>query len=359
MEGWKDMGVSDLSRTEGTFPRLRESEAGTFVGFSSEPNEFFVLLSVCDNPECSCSEATFLFVEIDGSGAPIERGKAFSTQADLATWRIPDSDGAPADVAALVEELRRESENPVRAWASEYWQRAKRQQKRILEYRIDPDEVRRGSLLSFSDVADEKGGLLSGGRGCSFVLTHEGEEYAVEELYCPDPGCRCRNVHLCFHGPNEVDGKKVVTLCFRGSMTLRGRMHVEECFDFPEKRARAVLKALKQKERGLLTTVKRHYQVVKDIGRRSLEGPSHPGPPSRGDEKSAPHDRPHLAPQAGAPSGQANRQASGVSPDGPARDTGSLPRTGPSQPLPGTNKPGRNQPCPCGSGKKYKRCCGR
>lgn len=24
-----------------------------------------------------------------------------------------------------------------------------------------------------------------------------------------------------------------------------------------------------------------------------------------------------------------------------------------------TSKPGRNRPCPCGSGKKYKRCCGR
>ncbi|MFR1533930.1 MAG: SEC-C metal-binding domain-containing protein, partial [Bilophila wadsworthia] len=22
------------------------------------------------------------------------------------------------------------------------------------------------------------------------------------------------------------------------------------------------------------------------------------------------------------------------------------------------NKPGRNDPCPCGSGKKYKKCCG-
>jgi SEC-C motif-containing protein len=25
----------------------------------------------------------------------------------------------------------------------------------------------------------------------------------------------------------------------------------------------------------------------------------------------------------------------------------------------GKSKPGRNEPCPCGSGKKYKRCCGR
>ena len=26
--------------------------------------------------------------------------------------------------------------------------------------------------------------------------------------------------------------------------------------------------------------------------------------------------------------------------------------------LKSTDKPGRNDPCPCGSGKKYKKCCG-
>jgi len=31
---------------------------------------------------------------------------------------------------------------------------------------------------------------------------------------------------------------------------------------------------------------------------------------------------------------------------------------GGAQPLSNTNKVGRNDPCPCGSGKKYKRCCG-
>ena len=28
------------------------------------------------------------------------------------------------------------------------------------------------------------------------------------------------------------------------------------------------------------------------------------------------------------------------------------------QPVQVPDKPGRNQPCPCGSGKKFKRCCG-
>ncbi len=28
-------------------------------------------------------------------------------------------------------------------------------------------------------------------------------------------------------------------------------------------------------------------------------------------------------------------------------------------PAPAAHRPGRNDPCPCGSGKKYKKCCGR
>ena len=35
--------------------------------------------------------------------------------------------------------------------------------------------------------------------------------------------------------------------------------------------------------------------------------------------------------------------------DGPSRHT----------PIRKKKKPGRNDPCPCGSGKKYKNCCGR
>ena len=32
---------------------------------------------------------------------------------------------------------------------------------------------------------------------------------------------------------------------------------------------------------------------------------------------------------------------------------------GPMQPFVAPKKVGRNDPCPCGSGKKYKHCCGR
>jgi preprotein translocase subunit SecA len=47
----------------------------------------------------------------------------------------------------------------------------------------------------------------------------------------------------------------------------------------------------------------------------------------------------------------------GISPRFPARPSQTPPPV--AQPLrPSVPKVGRNDPCPCGSGKKYKRCCG-
>ncbi len=52
------------------------------------------------------------------------------------------------------------------------------------------------------------------------------------------------------------------------------------------------------------------------------------------------------------------RQQKGWS-DGALPDEGDLPPPEPPEPLKKGDTPGRNDPCPCGSGKKYKQCCGR
>ena len=41
----------------------------------------------------------------------------------------------------------------------------------------------------------------------------------------------------------------------------------------------------------------------------------------------------------------------------PGGDEGSLPP--PVEPIKSDKDVGRNDPCPCGSGKKYKKCCGK
>jgi preprotein translocase subunit SecA len=50
------------------------------------------------------------------------------------------------------------------------------------------------------------------------------------------------------------------------------------------------------------------------------------------------------------------RESRGELPQGPGRAAGPAPRQAPAR-TPGGEKVGRNDPCPCGSGKKYKKCC--
>jgi preprotein translocase subunit SecA len=49
--------------------------------------------------------------------------------------------------------------------------------------------------------------------------------------------------------------------------------------------------------------------------------------------------------------------AAGAVGGGPARLTPNRPGP-PPQVVRKSDKVGRNEPCPCGSGKKYKKCCG-
>jgi len=49
----------------------------------------------------------------------------------------------------------------------------------------------------------------------------------------------------------------------------------------------------------------------------------------------------------------------GLEPDKPEDITDLEILLTPHKPMTAENKVGRNDPCPCGSGKKYKKCCGR
>jgi len=43
--------------------------------------------------------------------------------------------------------------------------------------------------------------------------------------------------------------------------------------------------------------------------------------------------------------------------DGIAEADAAMPDTRPARTYVAEKEPGRNDPCPCGSGKKYKKCC--
>ncbi|HOW60099.1 MAG TPA: SEC-C metal-binding domain-containing protein, partial [Candidatus Omnitrophota bacterium] len=56
----------------------------------------------------------------------------------------------------------------------------------------------------------------------------------------------------------------------------------------------------------------------------------------------------------GAPASNASRSDAGWA---QKQENGEAPA--PQKPIINNDKVGRNDPCPCGSGKKYKKCCGK
>ena len=55
--------------------------------------------------------------------------------------------------------------------------------------------------------------------------------------------------------------------------------------------------------------------------------------------------------------GEADRRGPAAQPQAHAPSLDHLVAPHPQSPIVGGKKAGRNDPCPCGSGKKYKKCC--
>ena len=122
----------------------------------------------------------------------------------------------------------------------------------------------------------------------------DGRRYEASEMYCPIPTCDCAKVFIGFDQPNRRGAPSA------GHVVVTGSGAAEL---FPRKnggdRLQRLWNAFRQRHPNYLARFERRYPKIKTVGELSL-------------------NRPILA----AP------------------------------------KIGRNQACPCGSGKKYKRCCG-
>jgi hypothetical protein len=152
-------------------------------------------------------------------------------------------------------------------------------------------------------------------------------DYLFREFYCNEPACDCRRVLLQVYW---VEGKRVaatINYAFEPSKPpfddepqvsldpLNPQSDVSEVlFDMFEEMIAT--------DRAYLDRLVRHYEMWK----RVVDDPAHP---DHGKVRSEAHDDPSFRPA--FPRSEPVRRE--------------LPKVGP------------NDPCPCGSGKKYKRCC--
>lgn len=122
----------------------------------------------------------------------------------------------------------------------------------------------------------------------------DGRAYEASEMYCPVPGCDCGEIFIGFEVRNRRGAPSP------GHVVVQ-QSGATELISSKKGRDRLeqLWKAFRQRHPNHLARFARRYPIMKTVGERSLNLPVSVAP-----------------------------------------------------------KPGRNEACPCGSGKKYKRCCG-
>ena len=185
------------------------------------------------------------------------------------------------------------------------------------------DEYREGFMYSFQDfraVPEE----------FAIPFDHDGKKWAAADSYCVNPGCTCNSVLLQFFATWK--GGKVLNPEFATSIDLKtGSVGAPEG------------KTLREESLGIVTTFQ---ESLGDwCGELSLR---------RDLLKRVARKRLWMTGLAAQRALTGERHA-----DRLPEESWKAPRP-PSPPaLQSSRSPGRNDPCPCGSGKKYKKCCGR
>ena len=286
------------------------------VRFSSHPNVFKVATTRCSNPECDCTSVQVALTELPREASVGGRMRIkFSFDADV--WQEPAvPEGRPAEETAIIEEFLRDYPPTAKEALQKNVRRKRNWAVRLRTARIDSRKVMEGALVSWMSIVEEAGDLIAGGHAVEFSVEVGGFTYYVEDHYCANPDCSCRAVHLMFFKLLDGKGSETAEIrqVFVARLSFDGEVSIEELvFETPIAEAQEVLAAWQAKYgQEPMDDFKWRCEKIKALTRQSM----------------------------------------------PIRRSAEALLDSVTPPIVRPVRPGRNDPCTCGSGKKYKKCCG-
>jgi hypothetical protein len=165
--------------------------------------------------------------------------------------------------------------------------------------------------------------------GFTIPFEHRGRNLGALDFYCVNPDCSCADTEIQFFSESEED----LSLEFQAVLDLHsGELRSPDHAPLPET-ARVIVSSLEESLGDWRAEMSLRKDLLLRIARRRLRFPSS-GTAAAGGEGAG-----GLIALPGTPLPGAKPFQPTARGDGP--------------------RPGRNDPCPCGSGKKYKKCCGR
>ena len=275
---------------------------------------------ICGNPVCECKEFT-LHCSPETPDEPASQ-TPLTLELDLERRILVKPELADASPASgLAEAVRDEMTSEQWRYLWSYFYALKihyTESANLDELDTDfPPNASEGGMVGYYEV-------LPFARPINF--TAEGHEWAFDDQYCLRPDCSCRAAVLqCFRiAPQNADATPQGP-----NLSLRYHYDTQRIEDVENSGAslspETFLDSMRQAHSDFDAVLAKRHDQLRHLYRLFLK--RHRTSKRRGTDIGA------------------------KKPDGFQR---SLP-----EPVRVEQKPGRNDPCPCGSGKKYKRCCGR
>lgn len=295
-------------------------ETGHVVRFASQKHPFLVEAAPCLDLDCPCSITVLTLSElVPPESAPRDRLQ-FTSRVCLRTWTEHDPPPRSLEVESLAREfLARFPAGRIEELAEDF------EQARAVASRLKSLSLSgpRDELVTYSSLIDARGGVCEGVTEHSFFFVFEGREFLVEDHYCANPDCDCRQVHLKFwEYVHKVHPERRINVDQRlmATFTLAGKLMETRFSQESASTTKHLLQAWVRRCSVHFREYARRYELIKAVGASSFPVTSKPHVPVIIDNKET----------------------------RPAKHESNS-----------KQRVRRNDPCPCGSGLKFKRCCAR
>lgn len=253
--------------------------------------------SVCQNPTCKCEQVSLkCFTDIGeaGSDSPVCLEMDLRRR-EIANFKKLEADPATQALAnAVVAETGQEEWEQ---FGRIYWELKQywTEHSDLDEVEVSfPPDVLSGTMVGYYEI-------FPFARRLEF--THGQETWLVDDQYCCNPKCPCEEAALSFLRLSAEPARRdpLLPSLTVGYRYAQGKISRLESQEEPQYSAQGLLESLKRARADLDSVLADRHSLLRRLVRRSLKIQTN-------------HSR--------------------------------------------TPKIGRNDPCPCGSGKKWKRCCG-
>ena len=264
----------------------------------------------CVNPQCNCRSVQLdLVPKVKSTNKPA----SFKLNFDTGAVDGVGIEEIPEEFKSLAEEFSRDAPESFRDIFRKHYREAKEFGAKLYNLAFAYDNFREGAMVCYCDLYPDAE---------IWQFSYKNKRIIVTDDYCAQSNCNCQDVVLTFCR-SDVGKRDIVEPLF--AMRLKeGNRFEEEKRDVGYDEMNRLMKAFQIEVPDLQQEVLCRLRKVKERGRIM--------------EKERISER------------QVQRVLGSLS---------SEPEVQSSEPVIVKKKVGRNEPCPCGSGKKYKKCCGR